>query len=59
MKLFGVMAGTLIGLGALVGGVIGVLLPKISTGVSLGLVTSVLISTVRTFLLCIILHVSK
>ena len=53
------MAGTLIGLGALVGGVIGVLLPKISTGVSLGLVTSVLISTVRTFLLCIILHVSK
>jgi hypothetical protein len=40
MKLFGVMLTTLVLMGALVGGVVGVLLPKISTGISLGVLMS-------------------
>jgi F0F1-type ATP synthase assembly protein I len=47
MKLFGVMLTTLVVMGALVGGVVGVLLPKISTGISLGVLISLFLGVVR------------
>ena len=50
MKLFGVLLTTLVMMGALVGGVVGVLLPKISTGISLGVLSSLYLGVVR---LCI------
>jgi hypothetical protein len=49
MKLFGVMLTTLVLMGALVGGVVGVLLPKISTGISLGVLMSLYLGVVRLF----------
>ena len=49
MKLFGVLLTTLVLMGALVGGVVGVLLPKISTGLSLGVLTSLFFSVVRSY----------
>lgn len=57
MKLFGVMLTTLVVMGALVGGVVGVLLPKISTGISLGVLISLFLGVVRslaTLSICLI-----
>lgn len=47
MKLFDVMANLLIAIGALVGGVAGILLPKVSMGLTLGTLLSLLISMVK------------
>lgn len=44
-KLFHVMATSLVGMGALTGGFIGMLLPKISTGIVLGCLVATLICT--------------
>jgi hypothetical protein len=45
-KLFGVLETLLIIIGSLVGGVVGVLLPKISLGMTLGFVFGLLINLV-------------
>jgi hypothetical protein len=44
---FGVVAVAVIGLGALVGGVVGVLLPKLMSGISLGFYMAFMIEVVR------------
>jgi hypothetical protein len=46
MKLFGGLLAILVLIGALVGGVVGVLLPKITTGVSLGFLVSLFASVI-------------
>ena len=46
MKLFGVLLTVLILLGAAVGGVVGVLLPKISSGLALGFLSSLFLAVV-------------
>ena len=47
MKLFGVLLTVLVLLGAMVGGVVGVLLPKISSGLALGFLISLYLGVVR------------
>lgn len=47
MKLFGVFLTALVLVGALVGGVVGVLLPKISSGLALGFLMSLFLGVVR------------
>jgi hypothetical protein len=46
MKLFGVFLTALVLVGALVGGVVGVLLPKISSGLALGFLVSLFLGVV-------------
>lgn len=46
MKLFGGLLATVVLMGALVGGVVGVLLPKITTGISLGFLVSLFASVI-------------
>ena len=46
MRLFGVLLTVVVLAGALVGGVVGILLPKISTGLSLGVLLSLFVGVV-------------
>ena len=46
MPVFGLLASLVIGLGALVGGVIGILLPKIGTGIAIGFLLALAIEVV-------------
>jgi len=46
MKLFGVIASVVVAMGALVGGVVGILLPKVSSGFSLGVCMALILSMV-------------
>jgi hypothetical protein len=63
MKLFGVLLTVLVLLGAVVGGVVGVLLPKISSGLALGFLCSLYLGVVsrsRTVVVWLCVgHVSK
>lgn len=47
MKVFGVLLTALVLMGALVGGVVGILLPKISAGLTLGVLLSLVFGMVR------------
>jgi hypothetical protein len=47
MKVFGVMLMVISVCGALVGGVVGILLPKLSVGVSLGFLVALNVCSVR------------
>lgn len=49
MKVFGVMCASVIALGSVVGGVIGVLLPKISTGIAVGFLVALFVELVRIY----------
>jgi hypothetical protein len=56
MKFFGVMLAVLTFCGAMVGGVVGILLPKLSVGISLGFSIALMICSVSVqfvFFLCV------
>ncbi len=46
-KMFGLLAGSIVMVGAIVGGVVGILLPHLSTGLNVGVLVALLISSVR------------